>query len=765
MTQPIDVITASAGTGKTYRVVQEAQSALDGGLDPERLMAVTFTVRAAEELRERLRSHLLAQSRTTEAERLLGARIGTVHAVFGALLHEFAFEAGRSPLVDVLAEEVVGPSFAIAADTAIARHAQTLEPLAARFGLRGRRVKLDWRDIVRDIVDLARQNDIGPDQLADSAHRSWGGLASLLAKPDQRGASALDRALVEAVDNALRALPGSSDTTKATADALAALQRVAPLLQSRPDELPWPDWARLARLPSGAASRAIVAPVQTAASAHPTHPCLTADLRAFVEGVFSCAAEAMRDYQIWKAQQGLVDFPDQEAGALHLLAQPQVRGALAERVHLLLVDEFQDTSPIQLALFLSMAAIVRRSVWVGDPKQAIYGFRGADPEVMALAASQVAPATGGRNDSLATSRRSRPALVAFFDDLFVPSFQRHGLSERQIALRDAARMDACAETPALAMMGLQAKNADEEAQALADGIRVMLAAPKNWPVQPRRSDTVRAMQPGDIAVLCRRNERCAAVAKALEARGIAAAIGRAGLLDAAEVVAALAALRVAADPSDRLALAELARLGGADDAAWLTASLAPEREALEKLVPAVPALAALRERMLHLTPTEALDAAIEAADVHRFAVAWGDAESRLANLDALRGLAASYQETSASLAAPATTSGLIAWITAQDGAEQPASLDPNSVQVLTCHGSKGLEWPVVVLGDLGEPPEPRLFDYVVAEPGAAFDWRAPLAGRWVRFWPWPYGDLTAGVAQPEMMRRVNRLKSVGSDCR
>ena len=68
---------------------------------------------------------------------------------------------------------------------------------------------------------------------------------------------------------------------------------------------------------------------------------------------------------------------------LDLVESPQHAAVMADRVQVLLVDEFQDTSPIQLAVFLRLAALAHHTVWVGDPKQAIYGFRGADPELMA----------------------------------------------------------------------------------------------------------------------------------------------------------------------------------------------------------------------------------------------------------------------------------------------------------------------------------------------------------------------------------------------
>jgi ATP-dependent exoDNAse (exonuclease V) beta subunit len=80
-----------------------------------------------------------------------------------------------------------------------------------------------------------------------------------------------------------------------------------------------------------------------------------------------------------------------EAGVSRLLRREDVREALRGSISLLLVDEFQDTSPIQLDIFLQLSEIADQAIWVGDPKQSIYGFRGAEPALM----QAVIEATGG----------------------------------------------------------------------------------------------------------------------------------------------------------------------------------------------------------------------------------------------------------------------------------------------------------------------------------------------------------------------------------
>ncbi|MGV8677625.1 UvrD-helicase domain-containing protein, partial [Pseudomonas aeruginosa] len=106
--------------------------------------------------------------------------------------------------------------------------------------------------------------------------------------------------------------------------------------------------------------------------AHPTARCIS-----------SCEKCGLDAYEQAKKALGAVDFSDQEVLLLRALkTKSTVREVLAAELDLIMVDEFQDTSPLQLALFVELAKLAKRSVWVGDPKQAIYGFRGTDASLI-----------------------------------------------------------------------------------------------------------------------------------------------------------------------------------------------------------------------------------------------------------------------------------------------------------------------------------------------------------------------------------------------
>ena len=740
--RPVDLIVASAGTGKTTRLVAEIDSAIEAGAATGSIMATTFTNKAAGELLERARSKLIGDGKAVQAAGLLAARIGTVNATFGGIVTEFALQSGRSPVADVIAEDQQERMFAIAAEDAIARRAGELIPVAQRFAVE------NWEDDVRKLADLIRQNDIDPASLEEQAERSWHGLRQILPPPADESRTALDARLRTALSQARESLDRASDTTKATREVRQFIQAASAAMESG-RELPWPDWARLSKLKPATASRALVQPVVETASLHASHPGLHADLESYIRGVYLTAAEALESYADYKATNGLVDFIDQEQEALWLLDNPEVAGRLRETLSRVFVDEFQDTSPIQLALFLKVSQIAERSFWVGDPKQAIYGFRGTDPELIDRAAAEVVPKSGGARDTLSTSYRARPGLVDFANLLFAPAFETLGFEPESVRIERCDRADAAGQAPPTEVWGLAGRNFGQAMAALAGQIQSLLAEPQDHSVYDRSLGQSRPIRGSDIAILCRRNERCAEVAAALAEAGVHVSLARPGLLDTPEAALALAALRYLVDPGDSLAVAEIAHL--CDDShgqpAWFERSLS--EAGIRSLVGELPVLGSLdraRAELAELTPREALETAMTAAGVLDRVHAWGGALDRVGNLDALRGVASQYEDESLVLRSAATAAGLVAWI-ANSGSsvpDLPPSTDPSAVHVLTYHGAKGLEWPMAVLLDLHSARPPSAFGFTV-ETGGDFDVWTPLEGRWIRFWPWPYGLQKKGV--------------------
>jgi ATP-dependent exoDNAse (exonuclease V) beta subunit len=152
---------------------------------------------------------------------------------------------------------------------------------------------------------------------------------------------------------------------------------------------------------------------------------------------------------------------------------------------------------------------------------------------------------------------------------------------------------------------------------------------------------------------------------------------------------------------------------------------------------------------------ELFDLSLVAGNVFRTVTSWGPSQSRVsqrrANLEALRGLAAKYEEGCATNHRPATTTGFLIWcdeLAAQGLDEKAADEVADAIHVLTYHKAKGLEWPIVVCTDLNDKPKSRLWDGVNVlkdNVSKGFSFAEPLANRRLSFWPWPFGAQEKGI--------------------
>ncbi len=751
MQNKVDTIIASAGTGKTYRLVEEIVAEVSGRIEPHRVLATTFTKKAAAELSGRIRARLIEGGRPDLAAAMLSARIGTVNSVCGSLISEFAFELGRSPVAEVIAEDRQAAIFSRAVGGVIEESGPAISQIAERFGLQARsyvmhgRTLRGWHDEVRRAVDLARSNGIPPDRLAHCAERSGASLEALL---PEAAAGETDEALDAALRSALESCKIEVDRNRARLKA-TTISKDVPVVEkalrtlASGDRPSWSDWARLAKLGATKADEALFAPVIAAAAVHARHPGLKSDIRRYVELVFGCAARCMEAYADHKRARGLLDFVDQEMLALEIIADPANADRLRELIGAVFVDEFQDSSPIQIAIFTALSRIAGRSLWVGDPKQSIYGFRDADPALTIAAAAAITASSGGDVSYLRRSYRTRPQLANFVNAAIAPNMLRVGMAEEEICFDGCDRVEDPAVPAALSFWPMTGKKKEDRTLMLAGRIAGMLHDRSAWPVTDR-GGAARDVRGGDVAVLCRGNAQVGDLASALSLHGVRVAVERAGLLDQPEIEFALAAFRWIADASGTLALAELARLGSDDDRWFAAVFEADARSGLIASLPFADALVEIRERASQLTPSEVFDALLHAEAVLDTMLRWNEAEQRLQNLEALRGLVEGYQEEQRAERQAATLAGACAWIAARDDARQPESRHPDAVNLMTYHAAKGLEWPVVIMTELDAPARGSPFG-LTAEDENEPDWNFPLAGRVLRYWPWPYGEQQKGV--------------------
>ena len=776
VTRAPTLVSASAGSGKTYRLTQEVIRAIaPGAIAPARiegLVAVTYTRKAQAELVGRIRRRLVENGSFDHAARLPVAYLGTVHSVCMRLLEELALDAGLSPYLEVMPDDGGRRLRAAIEESLPAALIEQMDAVARRLEIYwdARRGRHDWVRRVIDVMELARSNRIAPALLPAMSVRSTAGLLALM-PPASIDGRALDATFAAALDAATASLTALDDGTMKTRDARQRLLDIRGRLAS--GDVRWSDWPRAAKLEPSVAGRSAVAPLVEIALAYERHPALHEDLRAFTSGVFEAARLALTGYAEWKHRRRVVDYADMIDQALRLVEDPDVAAELADRLDLVVVDEFQDTSPLQLALFSRLHQLAGRSVWVGDGKQCIFEYAGADPLLMDAVIDWVAR-QGGAAERLEHNYRSRPELVEACSELFAQAFATPGCDPD--AVRTIAARPTLAElavTPPFGVWWLEGKNVEQDAEAIAEATSRLLDEPEPTMVLDRVTGAVRPVMARDVGILTATNAEAKRIAGLLARRAVRASLPRDGLLQTPEGVLLDAALRWVLEPGDRVARATLEALGGWSGAgpdAWLATKLTAEEEATPAwLAP----LAGMRDQLEVLSPAEAFDRAMHLLDATTLCARWPDPHQRLGNLDALRALAMRYEDRCARYREPATIAGLVRYfdetravVVARDEEratdDQFAGATDDAVTVCTYHRAKGLEWPVVVLTSLDRHEQRDAFDPCPESERLGFDPDDPLAGRWIRFWPWPFGPQSklplavAAVSSPAGQRVAER---------
>ncbi|MDF1754189.1 MAG: UvrD-helicase domain-containing protein [Verrucomicrobiales bacterium] len=772
MKDKLTFITASAGSGKTYSLVKEVIDAVRSGFaKPGRIIATTFTCAAANEMKERISSAFHEAKLHDEASELESdGMISTVHGICFKLLNRFAFEAGISPDIRVLDETeaklLLDRSIDEVVDEATRQEVYTL---ASRLGQRNSRTwQWYWRRDVKMIVENARSNDIPLARLREMGEASW---QEMLEELGGESIPDLDDRLCAKIDDFLS--NSEHSTLKNTRDYRLLVMGIKARVKAA--NFPWSNWEKLTREKPESKLKDYAEAIADVARQVQKHPRLHRDLRNYITLLFEIAEKSGTRFTELKRDRGAADFADLEKATLDLLRENgNVTEVLAEDIDLLLVDEFQDTSPIQLALFAELGKLAKRVIWVGDVKQSIYGFRGSDPELVFQAASGA-----GKRESLGNSWRSLPGIVGLNNLMFAPAFEEHlGLSQEETVILPK-RGNPPGIQPAIEVTELSSGETYNNGRpkylgrnrpsVIADAVTDLikrgdqLVVDKSSLTKTDLTGKARPIEPGDIAILVRRGANAENIGAQLRARGFDVSMTGSGLLAAPEAVLAIACLRRWIDSADSLAAAEIIALESLNKVeTWLEDRLTfiENLEESELRNPWEPSsspalsslLAAARDdefRTLN-SPLASFDRAIQAAGVTRIISAWGPGETRagqrLANLEQLRRYIADYETRAMEFGTPATLNGLFGWLEdlTQSGEDLfPKNRTKGAISVGTYHSSKGLEWPVVFLSDLGDSPMTSLYNLRVVRKTAGdtkeLDFSAPLAGRELRLWIHPFG--------------------------
>ncbi len=739
------VVTAGAGTGKTHMLARRYLHHLRQGLRPLEVVAVTFTRRAAEELRARIREvvgqALAARDPALDEDVLAeveAAPIGTVHALAQAVCRRYPDAAGVPPDFGVVDEldgalwvaEALDEALAALPDEAFGvmpfallratlraalddptrvRAALALEPDAVREALAAvRRAAFEasvgapaWRQEVAFLhgfegpvghaTELARAAAVA----ADARLRTLGADGEALAVADAWTAMTTFR-------HHLGAKAGW--TGPPLVDVKASLKRLRALAEAA--------WAK------GSGGVALAwGPIDVVAAGRVDH----------VRGVLDAA---LRSVDRRKRRAKSLSFADLETHAARALADPAVRADVHRRWRALLLDEAQDVNPTQAALIDALRAPDAPLTAVGDAKQSIYGFRGAEPSVLAGLRRRVAETSDGRAVELRTSYRTHRSLVDVVNRVF-----ERALGDEAGPLAAVREMPAWPD-PAVRHRSLAEgvgdaeARADAEADAIADAIHELLDARPAAEVHDTKAPGgVRPLAVDDVAVLAAGRRALATLEARLPARGVPVLnAGGGDVLTTPEGLDVRALLRAVVDPTDGAAVAALLRspFVAADDRALVGFATALRADtALERHTGAgrVRSRPLPWWRRLHEAEDPGLRRAAELLEDLRSArTRYGARASDLLRLaDDLTGFRAVLAHLPQGGRRVADFDGMVGLLQRLEGGHadalgvvrrleryaaagvavaRPPLRARGAVALLTIHAAKGLEWPVVVVADL-----------------------------------------------------------------
>jgi len=785
-------VTAGPGSGKTFVLVERYLEILrTKKVSADNIVAITFTNRAANEMRQRVRQKIDALLRSTSGNErqtwlrhkraLEGAVITTIHGFCSRLLHEFPVEANIDPqfmLLDehqaaMLLEAVVEETLAdaihhgnekiiqLAQGTGRAALATALVELHRKYRSEGLAVasieKLTSAnhaapaDYVAALKDLDAQMTVllsagkltkVAAEKRDRAAREWPHLRAILANPPSEKSIAIYCQAIE-----------DFRETRLSKNNHVVVERL--------DEALW-----------GTDS-------STSERLRGRVPSIGFDLLAkdYSLALLQILREIDRRLDSEKQRLSVLDFDDLQLRALKLLELPEVISRGTERYRFFLIDEFQDTNSLQRDLLTKLALIRGANLFiVGDRKQSVYGFRGADVDVFSEMSAAIENA-GGAQLPLHLNFRSQRPLIDGFNFLFERIFQARNevpeasLGQLGYVSHEPSQAERGAEhQPPLVELLVSAlpesNTADEsegEAEAAAEDsdplgaqerdaeqvaarISALTRSPDSPFLDSGGGQHARApgFKYGDVAILLRAFTGLWTYESALRRAGIPyLTVQGKGFYQREEITDLIQLLRFLDNTTDELALAAVLRspLGGISDNALLALRCAPrigDRDSPERLHRRNLRQALRQRREIQFIDDDdqvALDRAASfldsliprrnrygIADLLRHAVATAefmtviaanfDGAQRVANVEKLFRLAEQFDKSGHLIR---DFVRFVEEFEAIGGREGEGQMDEsaNVVRLMTIHQAKGLEFPVVIIPDLHRDPARRETQFIL----------------------------------------------------
>ena len=670
-------VVAGPGSGKT-RVLTERFAWLveSRAVDPARILAITFTEKAATEIKSRLISRFAAQPARREA--IERAWVSTIHGFCARVLQENAIRAGLAPDFTVLDQPEADRLAREAAEG-------TLDAMYREQPEKMRRLL--------EALDLSTQDDGRQPDLASSlliVYESMR-LSGITEIPDA----------VAPVDHWMEArrlanllatgpLPGGADgpRLRAWAAEFVAQPSLETLAQFNFN------LTRVGRNPAASRLKNDVLPLLASQWVGDKH----ADLRDLLRAAI---ARVGASYHAKKRLASAVDFADLEEFTIRLLESDEaVRRQVSGQFDQVLMDELQDTNRLQWRLVTLLGTTF---FGVGDINQSIYGFRYADPDVFAEYRDELR-ASGAEIDQLKENHRSRREILAAVSAMLDG---QPGIEPRNL--------EACTEFPAVAgpvverLAGRGEESADAESALVAARIRQLVDSGE--------------FHYRDIAVLVRTLSSTAPFERAFDRAGIPFLLtGGRTFLEARETRDLLALLAALVNPLDEIPLVGVLRspLVGLSDQEIFRMGREGWRAEFERQFGRV------RELAGFIAPDRLIAMALD-----RCSYTVGLPERARANVEKLLAwLRREFRDRPRPLAELLDDLEALRWT--QSVAEAPPPEAGDVVRMMTIHAAKGLEFPVVFVSALHRRPDRRKPVIAVSRgAGLGVKWRNPVTGEGV----------------------------------
>lgn len=726
----IQYINAGAGSGKTTRLTEILSEKLGNGeFKPSEVILTTFTELAASEFREKSRERLFNDNHADVATELDSATIGTVHSVALRFIQKYWYLIGASPDMKVMSEDDLQVYISESLGNYVDFKALNFfNEYQAYFDIKNSEGKADfdfWKEPLLSIIDKANNYSV---DIERSKTESCKAVETIFSNN-----TSLNHQLLGSFTKELASkIGGYSDSAKnkvqpildGLRNKIITYATIIKLYKELTKEKPDMGKNNKKALIEAIGENNINALIENLkayqmSSAGDDSP--GGMMKIMISTLFDVAKEWKDGFNQFKALRHIIDYNDMERLFLKLLGMPEVKKEIQGTYKLMMVDEFQDSSPVQLDIFKHISDMMEQSYWVGDPKQSIYGFRGADIELVNDITGQFMdenrdPDLNLTYDKLPKSYRTRKPLVNLATECFTRAF--NGIIEKKNVELEAARTENDQLSAPLSHWNCYAENAEGYIDIVANRIKTLLDS--GIKIQIKNKNEFRPIKAGDIAILCRRNDECKTFAKALISKGIPVAYVNDEIIQQTEVQLVFTLLKFMVDSSNKHVRADLLRL--LEDVP--TQSILQQRldykvsliiedkdeegNSITKIMPdqwldednqMIHKLQDFKHAVRNLSVSDLLESIIYGLALPEIVTKWGDADNRQQNLQTLCSLARKYDEHCQQMGIGASVSGLLTYLSYAviDSKIDNAS---KAVKALTYHKSKGLEWPYVILSSL-----------------------------------------------------------------